>query len=109
VIPDELLIVGLIIVSSSTLSSSTVSGGVSPTSSNSVASSTAINCPAQSFSTVQISNYTYEIECMFLKMICTRRAMANLEPGGYQYQGGDLGIPVGMVVNSFYTCLQVCL
>jgi hypothetical protein len=106
---NELLIVGLRIVSPSILASSTVSGGVSPTSSNSAASSTAINCPAQSFSTVQIGNYTYEIECMFLKRRCIRRTMANPKPGGYQYQGGDLGIPVGMVANSFYTCIQVCL
>ena len=38
-----------------------------------------------------------------------RRPMANPELGSYQYQGGDLGIPVGMVVNSFYSCIQVCL
>ena len=106
---NELLMVCLIIVSSSIPVSSTVNGGVSATSSNSVASSTVINCPAQSFSTVEVSNYTYEIECMFLKRICLQRAIANLETGNYQYQGGDLGIPVGMVVNSFSSCIQVCL
>ena len=70
---NELLIVGLRIVSSSIMASSSVS----PTSSNSAASSTAVNCPAQSFSTVQVGNYTYEIECMFLKRRCIRRTMAN--------------------------------
>src|SRR4051794_9620654 len=38
-----------------------------------------------------------------------RLSIAKPALGGYQYQGQDLGIPPGMVVTSFYSCIQVCI